>query len=157
MIAPHMTTNSSTIDAYIEDVSVSVLSSSQYYETQSSRLLQDEWTRLRRKIDNDQPLYCTDLEEFSRDALIIAEKYVEDKSVVIETRKIGDGKGYGVDIAVTKAWDDYHTQLDKLFITGPLRHWARLKVLQEQSKMELMLMLERHVRDIKCEGRGFRC
>jgi hypothetical protein len=150
MVSPRvMTQLTGRIDAYIEEVPISVPSTSHYCPTQGSKMLRDEWTRLRRKIDGEYPLYCSDLEEFDRETLIIGEKYVEDKSAVTEKRRVADGRDYGLKVAVTKAWDDYHTQLDKLFITGPMRQWPRLRAVQEQSKMELMLMLERHVRDMK--------
>jgi len=40
--------------------------------------LREEWMGLKAKIDDDYPLYFTDLEEYGKQALILGIKYVED-------------------------------------------------------------------------------
>lgn len=113
------------------------------------RKLPDEWSTLRRRIDDDLPLYCSDLENYKKDTLIIATKYVEDKSDLIRAKEDDSYAANGREICITAAWEKWELQLDSLISTGPLRRWRKLQLLQAKSKMELILMLERLVRAIK--------
>ena len=113
------------------------------------RMLLDEWSTLRRRIDDDLPLYCSDLENYKKDTLIIATKYVEDRSDLIRAQEDDSYAANGREICVTAAWEKWELQLDSLISTGPLRRWRKLQLLQAKSKMELILTLERLVRAIK--------
>jgi hypothetical protein len=113
------------------------------------RGLQEEWALLRQRIDDDTPLYCSDMEHCSKNLLIIAAKYVEDKTNLLRARENGEGDTYGLESCLITAWEAWQLKLDSLFSTEPLQHWRNLRSLQAMSKMELILMLERVVRGIK--------
>jgi hypothetical protein len=89
------------------------------------------------------------LENYKKDTLIIATKYVEDKSDLIRAKEDDSYAANGREICITAAWEKWELQLDSLISTGPLRRWRKLQLLQAKSKMELILMLERLVRAIK--------
>jgi len=139
-----------SIETYIDEPLRPRLSNIQRSRAGRERpLLRNEWAVLRQNIDDDHPLHCSDMADFSKDVLVIAVKYVQDKIILARASQYVDYDITGVEIAVAKSWDLWQTQLEGLFTGGPLRYWRQAHSLYEKSTTELIFTVERLVQEVK--------